>query len=128
MSDITIPLDEITIDNLDIDRVYGIAKKELSDTANEKWNPFDNSRVTSMLADWYLDMYFNEAGTFVDGILDGISCKLHEDDDIERVLGLAVAHAVRSHAVADIDLVMDDFASRALTFDVDDILGDGPTD
>lgn len=68
-----------------------------------------------MLADWYLDMYFNEAGTFVDGILDGISHKLHEDDDIERVLGLAVAHAVRSHAVADIDLVMDDFASRALT-------------
>lgn len=128
MSDITIPLDEITIDDLDIDRVYGIAKKELSDTADEKWNPFDNSRVTSMLADWYLDMYFNEAGTFVDGILDGISCKLHKDDDIERILGLAVAHAVRSHAVADIDLVMDDFASRALTFDVDDILGDGPTD
>ena len=73
MSDITVPLDEITIDDLDIDRVYGIAKKELSDTADEKWNPFDNSRVTSMLADWYLDMYFNEAGTFVDGILDGIS-------------------------------------------------------
>lgn len=41
MSDITIPLDEITIDDLDIDRVYGIAKKELSDTADEKWNPFD---------------------------------------------------------------------------------------
>ena len=96
--------------------------------ADEKWNPFGNPRITSTLADWYLDMYFNEAGTFVDGILDGISCKLHEDDDIERTLGLAVAHAVRSHAVADIDLVMDDFASRAHTFDVDDILGDGPTD
>lgn len=27
MSDITVPLDEITIDDLDIDRVYGIAKK-----------------------------------------------------------------------------------------------------
>lgn len=45
-----------------------------------------------MLADWYLDMYFNEAGTFVDGILDSISCKLHVGDDIERILGLAVAH------------------------------------
>lgn len=36
MSDIPIPLDELTIDDLDIDRVYGIAKKELSDTADEK--------------------------------------------------------------------------------------------
>lgn len=36
MSDITIPLDEITIDNLDIDRIYGVSYPRLKVLGNSQ--------------------------------------------------------------------------------------------
>lgn len=116
------PVDEITISDLDIDRIYDIAKGELSRISLKQMNPFDEPRASAPLADWYLDLYFNDSDVIVGGILDTIEEKLNDDDDIENVLGKAVAHAARFHAVADIDLMSDDFVDRAITFDGDEIL------
>ena len=113
---------DITIDDLDINNVYDIAKGELAHIADEKMNPFDTPRASAPLADWYLDLYFDDAAMFVGSILDTISEKLDDDDDIEKVLGEATARAARLHAVADIDLMGDDFAERAMILAPDELL------
>lgn len=116
------PIVDLTIDDLNIDNIYDIAKGELAHIANEKMNPFDTPRASAPLADWYLDLYFDDAPMFVGNILDTIAEKLSDDDDIEKALGKATARAARLHAVADIDLVADDFVDRAMILDPDELI------